>query len=156
MSDREALAIYGLKRLTAHYALKLYGGIEAGWPADAFQIDVENFAANLGTEVTFEDLVEAGRGARCHDCDMDTGPCDEDGYPVEGWEGYMVKSDVWDAAVPDDPHDMSVLLCVGCLEGRLGRRLGPEDFTAVGINEPGPLDSPRLRDRRDLPAAEGS
>jgi hypothetical protein len=39
-------------------------------------------------------------------------------------------------------------LCVGCIERRLGRMIGPDDFTAAPINEPSPWDTPRSAARK--------
>jgi len=62
-------------------------------------------------------------------------------------EFYIVKNEVWDAAVgPDSFIDYSYL-CIGCLELRLGRRLVPSDFTDAPVNEIHEAKSPRLRDR---------
>jgi hypothetical protein len=68
---------------------------------------------------------------RCVDCGVDT---------VEAREGYMVRDDVW----PLDPR--GGMLCVGCLERRIGRRLAPADFTDVPINRL-PGSGERLRSR---------
>lgn len=60
----------------------------------------------------------------------------------------MVGDDVWFAATghpgwpwPGDPDD---ILCIGCLEKRLGRSLTAADFTDVPANIPIPWDTPRL------------
>jgi hypothetical protein len=45
-------------------------------------------------------------------------------------EHYFVRSDVWFAAHSSEAG----MLCVGCLEGRLGRVLRPDDFTDAHIN----------------------
>ena len=62
-------------------------------------------------------------------------------------EFYMVKDEVWDAAVGPDSFLRDFFLCVGCLELRLGRRLGADDFSDVPLNEIDGGQSPRLRDR---------
>lgn len=59
-------------------------------------------------------------------------------------EFYMVEDEVWHAAVSAD--SFISFLCIGCLELRLGRRLRPDDFTDVPINDPRG-SSRRLRDR---------
>lgn len=43
---------------------------------------------------------------------------------------------------------MQRVLCVGCLEAEIGRRLKPEDFYEMPINDSKVADSPRLRDRK--------
>ena len=65
----------------------------------------------------------------CSDCGVDC---------AEIRESYMVQDELW-------PPDASVL-CVGCLEKRLGRRLGPDDFRASGGWRDSSM-SERLRDR---------
>lgn len=47
-------------------------------------------------------------------------------------EHFYVRPDVWNLA----HHSESGMLCVGCLEGRLGRRLVASDFTSAHINDP--------------------
>lgn len=70
----------------------------------------------------------------CVDCGTDT---------HEAGETYMVRGDVW-------PLDaLGGMLCVGCLEHRIGRRLVPADFTDVPLNDSG--GSARLRSRRERP-----
>lgn len=49
-------------------------------------------------------------------------------------EYYMVNDDIWHKCVPDKKG----MLCIACLESRLGRELNAEDFPDVGINK---LDS---------------
>jgi hypothetical protein len=144
--DREALAMYGLRKLVLNYGARLHDLIEQGASAEALHIAVGNFEANCGYEATFEGLIAEGIGPRCDDCDRDLAPCDPDGRPVEGWEGYMVEDAVWEAATKTE---VARHLCIGCLETRLGRTLRPDDFKpSLSINEPSELDSPRLRDRR--------
>jgi hypothetical protein len=144
MSDREALAIFGLRKMVFDYGDKLHDLIERKASAKALHIVVANFEANCGYEATFDNLVAEGHGIRCHDCDVDVMPCDPEGCPIEGgWERYAVHKHIWNAANGEG------WLCIECLEKRLGRTLTPEDFTGlIGLNEPSTLDSSRLRDRR--------
>jgi hypothetical protein len=58
----------------------------------------------------------------CGDCDGDV---------FELGERFMVRDEAWPIR-PDGG-----VLCVGCLEARLGRRLTPEDFIDCGCNRPG-------------------
>lgn len=58
-------------------------------------------------------------------------------------EYYMVQAEVWAAANPKRRG----MLCIGCLETRLGRRLTPEDFTHAPINSIIEWHSERLRSR---------
>ena len=61
-------------------------------------------------------------------------------------EVYMVKSAVWEKAAMEPSGGC---LCVGCLEGRLGRRLRPKDFVADHpFNQSTMPATPRLRERR--------
>lgn len=63
--------------------------------------------------------------APCVDCGVDTYARGVDEY-------YMVHNEVWAAAgmLPRDG-----MLCIGCLEARLGRRLTAVDFTDVPVND---------------------
>jgi len=71
----------------------------------------------------------------CLDCSSDTGKMHEH---------YFVQTDIWMAAVGSKIG----MLCVGCLEKRLGRMLKGSDFPDVHINDPKlyPM-SDRLRSR---------
>jgi hypothetical protein len=97
----------------------------------------------------------------CKDCAQDT---------VQLSEYYMVTDEIWVlAGMPVDPitwdaddEDMvaefgpppetSGLLCIGCLEKRLGFELRPEHFTNARVNtkESPYLQSERLRARLGL------
>ena len=70
----------------------------------------------------------------CIDCGVDTSKIGE--Y-------YMLRDEVWKAAVPEDRR----MLCIGCFEARLHRRLTPADFTNAPTNFR-PDRSPRLLSRR--------
>jgi hypothetical protein len=59
----------------------------------------------------------------CAVCSVDTGDIDE--Y-------YMVQFDLWKIFVPKDIQRK--MLCIGCLEGFLGRQLVSEDFTEAHVN----------------------
>jgi hypothetical protein len=84
----------------------------------------------------------SGRGTHgrpwCALCRIDT---------LRAGEFYMVKDEVWDAAVGADSFIRDSYLCIGCIELRLGRRLTSTDFADVAINEIDGGQSPRLRDR---------
>lgn len=47
-------------------------------------------------------------------------------------EYYMVHDNIWESAVIGD--ELFGLLCIGCLEDRLGRQLNPRDFTSFPVN----------------------
>jgi hypothetical protein len=74
-----------------------------------------------------------GRSFACLDCRADT---------RELGEYYMVWDDVWNSAGLDVNAGM---LCIACLEHRIGRRLNVHDFTDAPINFE--RIGPRLRDR---------
>lgn len=84
-------------------------------------------------EWVFRFELRPGRRLACVDCGVNT---------ARLGEYYMVWPDVW--ASSGLRHDDG-MLCVGCLEHRLGRRLNAVDFTAVPVN----FDrvGPRLRER---------
>ena len=73
---------------------------------------------------------------RCIDCRVDTS---------ENLEYYMVHDHIWRQARG------SGMLCIGCLENRLGRSLRPRDFTDCLLNSDAFRQSPRLRDRLGYP-----
>lgn len=81
----------------------------------------------------------------CLDCHVDTSAIKE--Y-------YMVKNKVWRKAHPDD----NGMLCISCLETRLGRVLTYKDFTKCLLND---LDdewikSPKLRSRLNVSQSESN
>ena len=78
----------------------------------------------------------------CLDCGVDTQEIDE--Y-------YMVDWPVWEEATGGiyggPPNGM---LCIGCLETRLGRELTPDDFLPAPINQGFFPQSARLKKRLGL------
>jgi hypothetical protein len=77
----------------------------------------------------------------CADCGVNTSRIGE-------W--YMVTDAVWEQAWPGTPRigtDYLHILCIGCLEQRLGRPLTAGDFTPVAVNRPCPTMSIRLISR---------
>lgn len=60
----------------------------------------------------------------CMDCRVDTSAINE--Y-------YMVNDSLW-KVVTTKRHDSDGMLCIACLEARIGRKLVPADFTAAPIN----------------------
>jgi hypothetical protein len=76
-------------------------------------------------------------GAACGGCGLDVRGLGE--------FGYMVADAAW-AESGGGPGK----LCVGCLEGRLGRRLAPGDFPPLPCNDPF-----RLRSAADAPRDPG-
>jgi hypothetical protein len=92
-------------------------------------------------------------GTRCADCGFNTCPRWRQLGKVE-W--FMVFDSVWDAAgMPSEilvfPAGSYVwrpgILCIGCLERRLGRRLTPADFEPVPLSEWYENMTPRLAAR---------
>lgn len=59
----------------------------------------------------------------CVDCGVST--YDNDEY-------YMVHDHVWNSV---DMYAYSGMLCIGCLENRLGRELTPSDFPKYPVND---------------------
>lgn len=59
----------------------------------------------------------------CRGCGVDTDEIDE--Y-------YMVQFDIWQTFVPKE--HLRQVLCIGCLEGYLGRQLISEDFIEAPVN----------------------
>lgn len=59
----------------------------------------------------------------CVDCQMDTG---------KNNEFYFIKTELWLSVMPT----INGMLCIGCLEKRLGRQLKADDFTEASINSP--------------------
>lgn len=59
----------------------------------------------------------------CLDCDDDT---------LDSGEYYMVLPSIWKGVTDEDERDG--MLCVGCLEERLGRTLTADDFTGCPLN----------------------
>lgn len=71
----------------------------------------------------------------CKGCRFDT---------FENDEYYMVQFSMWQTVVPT--HLRDAMLCIGCLEGYLGRKLSTSDFTEAPVNYMGEK-SDRLKDR---------
>lgn len=59
----------------------------------------------------------------CLDCGVDTGKIHEH---------YMLKDSVWRKAVNSNRG----MLCIACIEARLGRLLRPNDFNDSYVNDP--------------------
>lgn len=84
-----------------------------------------------------KELLEA-KDNLCLDCGVDTMDLP---FKLDA-EVYMVHDALWAQAVPEHAG----MLCIGCLENRLGRQLTPEDFADVPINKIR-FQSGRLRNR---------
>jgi hypothetical protein len=81
---------------------------------------------------------EGRNDAFCLDCGMMLIPWNE---PCEY---FMVHDHVWTSVA----GKYDGMLCVGCLESRLGRELTTEDFTDAPINSMTKWDTPRLTARK--------
>jgi hypothetical protein len=88
---------------------------------------------------------------RCADCEVGT---------LTIGEFYMVRDDVWQQAWKGRAKPWQhrapgqMMLCVGCLETRLGRKLCAADFTDAPLNDPSQFTmSARLLDRLQWPTA---
>lgn len=143
------LAAQALRRMVADLADRLHDAIDAGLDVETLH-DILGLweANNLNEELTYEALVRWGTPTTCDDCNNDVTPYDDYGRPVEGgWEWYIVRSEIWKAA--SSQSERPRFLCIGCLEGRIGRKLTRADFADVEINKPGWVASERLMDRLD-------
>lgn len=69
----------------------------------------------------------------CADCGTNTNTINE--Y-------YMIHNHIWDSVAK-----FKEMLCIGCLENRLGRQLVPSDFTDAPINHGYFEQSERLKSR---------
>lgn len=138
----EELAAFGLQKHVAALCDELHWAIDEGIDAEVLHDIVGLWEVNRG-DISFDGLVEDGRPAPCHDCARDVMPFDERGHLVEGGsEWYMVTDPVWSSATNAD--ESVAYLCIGCLEGRLGRPLVPDDFADLPVNEPSWTNTPRL------------
>jgi hypothetical protein len=82
----------------------------------------------------------------CTDCTADTVP------PDGPDEYYIVTDEVWaeagGIAGTSCVHDGDLILCIGCLEARVGRTLDEADFPSFRpVNKPSPWHTERLNDR---------
>lgn len=87
------------------------------------------------TTHVYERTAEDRELFRCQGCNVDT---------LEIDEYYMVQFHIWKSAVPVKFQDH--VLCIGCLEGYLGRELVSEDFIEAPVNY-FPSKSERLMNR---------
>ena len=90
-------------------------------------------------DLTDVDLTAARARFLCVGCGFDT---------HRGAEYFMVRHDIWHLTGLDVGD---VMLCVGCVEARIGRTLEPADFLDVDLNyDPAVPRSPRLQERLGL------
>lgn len=71
----------------------------------------------------------------CADCGVNT---------LEIEEYYVIKDNLWKEILEKDPQlseedrrkqGISTMLCIGCVEDRLGRKLNQDDFKEIRINQ---------------------
>lgn len=97
---------------------------EAGCPEAYSKVGITELA---------HDALEALQASECFSCGVDTIDIDE--Y-------YAVQKELWKT------YGVEGMLCIGCLEVRLGRKLVPADFIDVPANKPHLNSmSDRLKDR---------
>lgn len=70
-------------------------------------------------------------------------------------EYYMVDDDLWYSATDEQDTPTDVMLCIGCLENRLGGQLVASDFPNIPINRGVFPYSTRLKSRLTNPAGVG-
>jgi hypothetical protein len=91
---------------------------------------------------------------RCTDCEVGTITIGErfmvkDEVWEDAWDVWAERNKMWARRVPGQ-----MVLCVGCLEARLGRELCATDFTDVPLNNSDEYErSARLLDRLRRPSA---
>ena len=119
-------------------------------------MDLELLAETYGLDTLslipyIDHLNKVQKGAFERQHPAQRGVCVDCGYVVRGvdWkdmhEYYNVHDDVW-AASGLGPKDG--MLCIGCLEDRIGRLMNKDDFGLCQINtHPGYLRSDRFLDR---------
>jgi hypothetical protein len=71
-------------------------------------------------EVVDDQATASDRDSSCVDCGFDT---------IEAGETYMLHDNVWEEACAG-----AGLLCIGCVEQRIGRQLTPSDFVDCPLN----------------------
>lgn len=74
----------------------------------------------------YEDMIDMLLPFMCKDCGIDTSPFGIDEY-------YMVHDEVWEQSGMDG---LGGMLCLECLEARIGRYLEVADFTNIPMNKP--------------------
>ena len=82
--------------------------------------------------------IEKQPGGVCKDCGANTSSF----VRGERSEYYMVYNVLWKKAGMEEGF-----LCIGCLEKRLGRQLGPKDFTDAPVNNLSRDQTGRLQSR---------
>lgn len=73
--------------------------------------------------VDWDEYCDMHSSHMCMDCEK---------HETEFNEYYMVHSHIWESITVN--NEVYGLLCIGCLEDRLGRELRPNDFTGYPVN----------------------
>jgi hypothetical protein len=94
-----------------------------------------SFSPRIGRIIKYNNM-SSRKKFMCLDCSCDTGKIGEH---------YMLKDEIWLSIVKSNKG----MLCISCLESRLGRELTPNDFNNSHINKPypGKIFSNRLMNR---------
>lgn len=79
----------------------------------------------MGIMSDYENEVKGYLKFICVDCMLDTSPVGLDQY-------YMVNDEVWEQSGIGKSEGM---LCLPCLEARIGRNLEASDFTNIEMNQ---------------------
>jgi len=67
-----------------------------------------------------------------HEVDPHCIGCGVDTFAID--EYYSVHDELWAQAIPDPNMQNESMLCIGCLEQRIGRHLTAADFSMAPIN----------------------
>ena len=101
-------------------ALDLYFYID---PTKSKRISILKEITPKGASPIWPAMMKDRSSFLCLDCGVDTGAIDED---------YMVTHELWARVNPGGDG----MLCIGCLEKRLGRELTPDDFWLNSVSSP--------------------
>jgi hypothetical protein len=111
------------------------GGEEGKARATRKAAKVDTLARDGRIEEAEMQFGQPSSDSHCRDCGVNT-------TGVNG-EYYMVQDAIWKQA---KMHRNGGMLCIGCLERRIGRRLTKLDFKVAPVND-GDRCSDRMRDR---------
>lgn len=104
---------------------------------------VTAYVTRYGRPITEEEIIE---GFKCMDCEVFTrskwGGIDE--YYMVNWELWYQATGFYDLVYDPDNKDNG-MLCIGCLENRIGRKLNRNDFMDAPVND---LSIPDMRSDR--------
>jgi hypothetical protein len=89
----------------------------------------------------------------CADCGIDTIHTIDEWYMVDddlweqAWIGRRKSRKYWDENRPHPVYFRAEILCIGCLEARIGRTLVAGDFADAPVNSLRKCKSERMRER---------